>query len=121
MAKILIVDDDHNYLETYKGLFSNEDFSVTYARNGLLGINAALADRPDLIIMDINMPVMDGFEAIELIRDNEVIKDTPILVMSEYKDTATYDEIYRVGANGHICRSLDDSKLLDRVEEMVNS
>jgi CheY-like chemotaxis protein len=86
MKKILIVDDMEHTILVSADTLKAEGYQVVEAIDGRAGVEMALSELPDLIIMDVNMPIMDGLEAIKLIRDNPQIKDIPILVSTGKDD-----------------------------------
>jgi CheY-like chemotaxis protein len=83
MPKILVVDDDPDFRESTRVILEAHDFTVIEAGNGREGLRLAMAERPDLILMDIVMTERtEGFFTIQQIRDTEEIKDTPVFVVS---------------------------------------
>ena len=79
--KVLIIDDDLELLEMYRYTFEKDGFEVKTETNGLLGITMAVQYQPDIILLDIMMPQMDGFETIRAFQYNTDMKTT-ILVLS---------------------------------------
>ena len=80
--KILIVDDEQDILELIRHTLNKEGFEVHVAVNGQQAIEKAKKLLPDLILMDVMMPVMDGMEACRLIKDDASIKDIPIVFLT---------------------------------------
>lgn len=87
-GRILIVDDSQIQLEMFKDVLIKEGYSVVTAANGREGIEAAHKELPDVIVTDLHMPVMDGFEMIKKMRQEESTKYVPIICV-----TATYQDI----------------------------
>lgn len=85
---ILIVDDSKTQLDVFKDVLIKEGYSVATAGNGMEGIEAAKKELPDVIVTDLHMPVMDGFEMVRLMRQQEQTKFVPIICV-----TATYQDI----------------------------
>ena len=73
-GKILIVDDDPDALDTMAAILETRDYLVLTATSGLEGVNKARAEKPDLIILDVMMPELDGFEACKMIKESGEIK-----------------------------------------------
>jgi len=80
--KILIVDDDHDLVEVMQEWFETEGYNIVTAYDGEECIKQAKKEQPDLIILDINMPKMDGYSAVKEIRVDEAIKHIPIIVLT---------------------------------------
>ena len=84
--KILIVEDDPSIYMTLYDRFSREGFSVISARNGEEGLTMAIGDQPDLILLDIIMPVMDGVTMLKKLCQNERCKNLPVIVLTNLSD-----------------------------------
>jgi two-component system, OmpR family, alkaline phosphatase synthesis response regulator PhoP len=97
MSKILIVEDDPLIVKIYTTRLTADGYTVISAENGADGINLAETDYPDLVVLDVMMPKMDGFEVLERLRKNEKFKTTPILL---YSNLAQEEEIARALALG---------------------
>ena len=81
--KILIIDDDTNIVEGYSIALANEGFTVLKAENGQIGLDMAIAEQPDLILLDINMPVMDGLTMLQKLRDkNDYGKKALVMLLT---------------------------------------
>ena len=80
--KILITDDDHDLVEVMKEWFETEGYNIVTAYEGEECITQAKKEQPDLIIIDINMPKMDGYSAVREIKADEAIKNIPIIVLT---------------------------------------
>ncbi|PCI41620.1 MAG: hypothetical protein COB46_02935 [Rhodospirillaceae bacterium] len=120
MANILIVDDDELHLDIYEGILKDLGHEITFVTRGAVAVEAALADPPDLIIMDIQMPEMSGFEAMRRMRQEDTLKNTPILAATVVADPKSYDEIYESGATGYISKPIDAKQLISRLQEMLS-
>lgn len=79
---ILIVDDDSNIRDLIKSFYDEYDFEMIEAVNGQEAVDMARACTPDLILLDIQMPVLNGYEAAAIIKNDEAVKDIPILVIT---------------------------------------
>jgi|CXWL01.1.fsa_nt_gi CheY-like chemotaxis protein len=83
MKKILIVEDEPALLRVLSDKFTNEGFSVLEAKNGLTGLKVALEEKPDVILLDILMPELDGMEMMRRLRDsNSYGKTVPIVILT---------------------------------------
>ena len=88
MAKLLIIEDDGDLQQMLSIAFNREGYEVHYAFNGKEGYDKILAIQPDVILLDLMMPVLNGVEVIKLVTTNTSIRDIPIIVMTAHGDKA---------------------------------
>lgn len=119
MANILIVDDDEMHLDIYESILKDHGHKITFVTRGAMAMKMALADPPDLFIMDIQMPEMSGYEAMRLICREDTLKHIPILAATVVVDAKSYDEIYESGATGYISKPIDAKQLIARIQDML--
>ena len=93
MAKILIIEDDGDLQHALSLAFNREGYEVHYAFNGKEGYEKVLAAQPDVIVLDLMMPVLDGYEVIKLVTTNIMVRDIPIIVMTGNSDRPDLLEI----------------------------
>ena len=107
MAKILIIEDnDQNlYLETF--ILQKNGHEIIQARNGEIGIALAAETLPDLILLDIQLPGMDGYTVAEELRKNPSITDIPIVAVTSYAMTGDRERILESGCTGYIEKPID--------------
>lgn len=104
-AHILLVEDDHDDILLIKKAFNSilDNFQITVAENGLEGLQLLSSNTDkldfDLVILDINMPVMNGFEFLEKIRAEPVTTKIPVVVLTTTNNRAELDKAYALGAN----------------------
>jgi DNA-binding response OmpR family regulator len=82
MAKILLVDDDKLMVKMYQGKFEDDGFSVAVAVDGQKGFDRALEFKPDLILLDIMMPKVNGLEMLKKLKSNDATKKTPVILLT---------------------------------------
>jgi two-component system cell cycle response regulator DivK len=101
-AKILLVEDNHanRYLATF--LLENAGFHVVHAGNGREALEQAGAEQPDLILMDIQMPEMDGYEAAQAIRESVGLAEIPIVAVTSYAKAGDRERALKLGFVGYI-------------------
>lgn len=114
--KILLVDDDPDILELLEYNLQKEGFQIRTAENGLQGIQIAQEFLPDMILMDIMMPVMDGIEAGRIIKQSKELKNTYLIFLTarteEYSEVAAFD----IGANDYITKPVKPRALISRIK-----
>ena len=102
MTKILLVEDNENnrYLERF--LLEREGFAVVMATNGSQALDAAAVEKPDLIVMDIQMPEMDGYEVTRRLKADPGLAHIPIVGVSSYAMAGDREKAIRIGFTGYI-------------------
>jgi CheY-like chemotaxis protein len=114
--KILIVEDEASILKALIDKFQREKFTTFQAKNGVEALEIASAKKPDVILLDIIMPEMDGLEALKKIRKAEWGKDIPVLMLTNLSDMEKISEAVQIGISGYLVKS--DWKLEDVVEKV---
>ena len=117
--KILIVDDDAKNLKLAKDILSVNDFIIFEAMDGLKAIDIAMNEKPDLILMDIYMPKMDGITAIKTIKAQEDIKHIPIIALTASAMEGDKDSILDAGADDYLAKPAKIKDLLGIVNKYV--
>ncbi len=103
-SRVLVVDDDPRLLQIVAMYLSIEGYDVATARNGEEGLSEITSKRPDLVILDVMMPGMDGLEACRRIRGNPVTSDLPVLMFSALSGDADVERARVAGANNLITK-----------------
>ncbi len=112
MSKILIIEDEKNIRETIKEILDLNDYQTTTAENGLIGVAKALQLRPDLIICDVMMPEMDGFETLRNIRAINEISQTPFIFLTAKTENRDLREGMNSGADDFLNKPFNTQELL---------
>ena len=115
---ILVVDDDLSLREILQEKLENENFSVISAINGQEGLEIAKAKHPDLILLDINMPIMDGLEMLKALRKDDWGEDVPVILLTIVREEEKIAEAIEKEACDYIIKSNWD---LDKVVEKIKS
>jgi two-component system alkaline phosphatase synthesis response regulator PhoP len=116
---ILVVDDEQDLLDLIEYNLKKEGFAVIKAENGLEGIKAAKEHKPDLILLDIMMPKMDGLEVCNQIRQDKEIKKTPIIFLTARGDEKTEVEGLNSGGDDYITKPISTTKLMSRIKAVL--
>jgi len=109
--KVLVVDDDQNIRLLLNFNLSASGHKVITANNGKEGIDLALREKPDLILLDIMMPVMDGYQACQILKEKSITKDIPVFILSAKSQMMDLDEAFNAGADDYITKPFDIEKL----------
>jgi len=120
MATILVVDDEPIMRASVQRVLASKGHTVFVAENGAIGVELAKSERPDLIVMDLNMPVMDGFKATRTIRSAPENIGVKILVLTAETMTVNYEAVYEAGADAYLSKPIDYENLTKRVTELLS-
>lgn len=115
--RILVVDDKQQNRQVLTDMLAPLGFSIETAVNGQDAVSAVLADPPDMVLMDLVMPVMTGFEAIRQIRQNEALRELPIVAVSA--SVLDLNESLKVGCQDFLAKPVSFDKLLEVLEELL--
>jgi two-component system, chemotaxis family, chemotaxis protein CheY len=110
--RVLVVDDAATVRLYHGQLLGAAGFEVAEAANGFEAVEAALTDRFDLFVVDINMPKMDGYTCVETLRGSTVGTDAPILMVSTEGQARDADRAYAAGANLYLVKPVDAERLV---------
>ncbi len=103
--RVLLIEDENEVAELYRLKLSLDGYSVEIARDGKEGLEKAFSLKPDLIFLDIKMPGMDGFEVLKNLRTNEITKNTPIVILSNFDEQEMIEKGLTLGANEYLIKS----------------
>ncbi len=116
MKTILIVEDIDLNIDLLTQLLE-DDYSLLIAKNGLQGVEAAEKQQPDLILMDISLPEMDGYEAVRLIRNrNQVL---PIIGLSAHAMQADINKAIEAGFSDYLTKPIDEDLLFQKIRHLL--
>jgi DNA-binding response OmpR family regulator len=119
-GKILIIEDDRYISKMYQLKLSLEGYDVQVAENGKQGIDKVKEMMPNVILLDILMPELDGFEVLKIVKSDDVTKDIPVLIMSNLGQEDHIQKGLQMGAIGYIVKSqFTPSKVVDKIKETL--
>ena len=116
---ILIVEDDPKNLKLIRDLLQIRGYTTLEATDGIQGVDMAKAKMPDLIFMDMQMPVMDGFEAINILKADPVTKSIPIIALTAFAMQGDREKCMEAGCNDYITKPLDTRAFVTKVKEYL--
>lgn len=118
-AKILLVEDDEINQQVAKENLQNEGFWIDIADNGVMAIEQIGAKDYDIVLMDLQMPILNGYEATKKIRLDARFKDLPIIALSADAMTGTKEKVEEVGMNDYITKPIDKKKLFEVLKKWI--
>jgi len=119
LPKILSVDDSRTMRMMVKRAFRNFQCELFEAADGAEGLAAALANKPDLIVLDYNMPVMDGVTMLRNMRENADLKRTPVIMLTAEDSNEIISTVARLGVRDYIIKPFEDENLLSKVTRII--
>ena len=117
--KILVVEDQEDNRKILRDLLVANDYEVIEAIDGLEGVAKAESHKPDLILMDIQIPGVDGYEATRRIKANPELKHIPVIVVTSYALSGDDVKAFGAGCDAYITKPYSPRELLARVREYV--
>ena len=116
LRRILIADDDDDNRIPLKLMLKMNRYDVLEARDGQEAIDRIRRDKPDLVLMDITLPILDGLEATRLIRREAEFQTLPIIFISGYENQETLDRVKACGGTGYISKPIEFDDLKQMIE-----
>ncbi|MFP4474398.1 MAG: diguanylate cyclase [Desulfatibacillaceae bacterium] len=115
MAKILIIDDSRLVAHVARNILSNRGHEVALAVDGQSGLAAVDEDPPDLVLLDVVMPKMDGYEVCEKIKGDPLTRDIPVIMLTSRAESADKVRGLELGASDYVTKPFDEGELVARV------
>jgi two-component system cell cycle response regulator DivK len=118
--RILVVEDQPDNRQILRDLLTSADFEVIEAVDGETGLAAAAAHRPDLILMDIQLPGLDGYEATRRIKTDAVLHAIPVIAVTSYASSSDVDKARAAGCDAFVSKPFSPRQLLAKVREYLS-
>jgi two-component system cell cycle response regulator DivK len=118
--RILVIEDQEDNRKILRDLLTSADFEVFEAKDGEEGVAAAAAQRPDLILMDIQLPLLDGYEATRRIKADPALRAIPIIVITSYALSGDDDKARAAGCDAYFSKPFSPRQLLAKVREYLS-
>ena len=117
--RILVVEDQRDNRQILRDLLTSADFEVIEAEDGEAGLIAAATHRPDLILMDIQLPVLDGYEATRKIKADAALRAIPVIAVTSYGLAGDAEKARSAGCDAYISKPYSPRQLLAKVREYL--
>jgi two-component system alkaline phosphatase synthesis response regulator PhoP len=123
-TKILLVDDDQDFVEATKMVLESKPYEVIVAYNGDEGLAMARKEKPDLIILDVIMPIKDGFTAAEQLKKDPELKKIPVIMLTSFSQNVGETSIsvgrgMTLDTEDYLDKPVTPQELLQRVEKLI--
>lgn len=120
MTKILLVEDDFMLQEILAERLQLRDYQVVLGNNGAEALQLVGQEKPDIILMDLRMPVMDGWEATKRLKSDPQTKNIPIIALTAHALVGDREEGFEAGCDDYETKPVDFSRLLVKIEDLIN-
>jgi len=117
--KILVVDDSEPTRKFIGSILLRDGYNVDYAENGITALEKLFISKYDIVITDINMPGMDGFELIVKLRKDEMYKNTPIVLLTTESSVESIEQGIKIGADLYLIKPTSPDKIRYSIKEMA--
>lgn len=118
-ARILVVEDNAANLELVRYLLAFTGYMVSQARDGGQGIVLALQERPDLILCDLQMPVVDGYQVLAQLRQHAETADIPVVAVTAFSMPNDRQKVLTAGFNGYLSKPIEPETFVAQIEEFL--
>jgi two-component system cell cycle response regulator DivK len=119
MKKVLVVEDNRDNLRLITYALQREGYEVVSAETGERGVEIAIRERPIFIVMDINLPGIDGLETIQRIRESEADGNIPIAALTSYTMEGDRQRIMAAGCNAYFEKPIDPLTIVEKIEKAL--
>ena len=118
--KLLLVEDEEELVRIVETYFQDEGFEVRIALNGIEGLKAVRDFKPDVIVSDVKMGQMDGFEFFEALKKLPEFGKTPFIFLTIMDDKSSVERATRLGASGYMTKPFDVEELHEKIQEVMS-
>ena len=120
MTRILLVEDNEMNRDMLSRRLERKGFEVLIAVDGLEGVNMARSESPNLILLDMSLPVMDGWEAVGKLKEDPETKSIPVLALSAHAMTPDRDKAIDAGCDDYDTKPVDIKRLLGKIQALLD-
>ena len=119
-ASVLIIEDDSYISDMYRIKLESENFEVTTAEDGIAGLKILRKQKPDIVLLDIVMPKVDGFNILKTIKRNPELKEIPIVLLTNLSQKENVERGFELGADSYIIKAhFTPSEVVEKVKDIL--
>ena len=119
--KVLVIDDDEIILNLVASFFRNDNYKVATTHQAKIGLQWALQNPPDVIVLDMMMPEMDGLEVLKVLRNNASTQKIPVLMLTQDDDLTTANRAFESGADAYLIKPFDPALLRQKIAHLISN
>jgi two-component system cell cycle response regulator DivK len=119
MTRILIIEDNEMNREMLSRRLARKGYDIVFALDGQAGLDVARATSPDLILMDMSLPVVDGWEATRLMKSDDVLKRIPVIALTAHAMANDRDKALEAGCDDYDTKPIELPRLLGKIEALL--
>ncbi len=120
-ARVLVVDDEPDIVSSIQYRLKFHEFEIITAAHGKEGLEKAANEKPDLILLDIRMPVMDGYEMLERLKNRPDLKDIPVIMFTAYGDARDIAKAADLGIVDYVTKPFDFTELMEKISNALGN
>ncbi|MCK6582127.1 MAG: response regulator [Anaerolineales bacterium] len=118
-AKVLIVDDEPFNVEVLEQALDGTEYQVVTASNGQEALSKIQSEQPDLVLLDLMMPIMDGFTVLAKVKDDPMLRDIPVIIVSAENDSKSVVRGIKQGAEDYLTKPVDTAQFVKKVKDFL--
>ncbi len=119
MKKVLVVEDNEDNMELITFILESNNYHTIRAETGYKGVDLALQERPDFILLDIQLPDIMGTEVLKMIRASEIGDSIPIIAVTSYAMAGDREKLLESGCDGYIEKPIDPLAVMNQIREVI--
>ena len=119
MKRALVIEDDANNMKLITFILEKSGYGTIKAENGKRGIELAIRERPDFILLDIQLPDMDGLEVLKELRRSEINNEIPIIAITSHAMSGDSERMIEAGCNGYIEKPIDPVTIVNQIRKII--
>ncbi len=119
MKKVLVVEDNDDNMELISFILESNNYHTIRAETGYKGVDLALQERPDFILLDIQLPDIMGTEVLKMIRASEIGDSIPIIAVTSYAMAGDREKLLESGCDGYIEKPIDPLAVVNQIREVI--
>ena len=119
MKRVLVVEDNADNMKLITYILEKNDYDTIKAENGTIGIEFALKEKPDFILLDIQLPDMDGLEVLKELRKSEMNGAIPVIAITSYAMSGDRERLIGAGCNGYLEKPIDPVTVINEIREIT--
>jgi len=119
MKRVLVIEDNENNMELITFILESNNYQTIRAETGQLGVTLALQERPDFVLLDIQLPDIMGTEVLKMIRASEIGASIPIIAVTSYAMAGDREKLLDAGCDGYIEKPIDPSVVITQIREVI--